>query len=118
MPTTSPPNRTIVALRWIARALSVALVLLWGAFFVEHLAWFWSDPRPPAWVWLLQGLHLLMLVGYLVSLRWERTGSAIAAAAAIAFFSFAAGRNAPWFILMGLVPVALYAYTWARVRHA
>jgi hypothetical protein len=118
MGTSHGGDRLTFAVRWIARGLSLALVLLWGAFFIEHLSWFGSPEKPPLRVWLLVGLHFLMLVGYLVTLRWERTGSVIAGASAVTFFTLAAGRYAPWFILLGLVPLALYAYTWTRARHA
>ena len=56
----------VVVARWAARLWAAALVLFWGAFFVEHLAWF-ADPQrlPPPWVFLLVGLT----VGILLALR-------------------------------------------------
>ena len=57
-------RRVVGVARWAARISAAALVLFWGAYFVEHLAWF-ADPHqlPPPWVFVLVGLHFLMLVG-------------------------------------------------------
>ena len=65
-------RRLIGIARWAARILAAALVLFWGAFFVAHLAWF-ANPQqlPPPWVFLVVGLHFLMLVGLLVGWKWE-----------------------------------------------
>ena len=46
-------RRLVVVARWAARLWAAALVLFWGAFFVEHLAWF-ADPQrlPRSLVWV------------------------------------------------------------------
>lgn len=102
--------------RTAARILSLLLFLLWGAFFIEHLSWFSTESlnTPPVRIWLAQGAHLLLLVGYLVSLRWERTGSVLITVNAVLFFGYAAGTNAVPFIIVSLFPVMLYAYCWHR----
>ena len=104
--------------RTIARVLSIALFLLWGSFFLEHLTWFTTEINnsPPAWVFFAQGVHLLLLIGYLVSFRWERSGAAIVLIASVLFFGYAAGRNAVPFIVVSALPVLLYAYCWRRSK--
>jgi hypothetical protein len=104
--------------RRTARIWAAALVLFWGAFFVEHLAWF-ADPRrlPPLWVFLLVGLHFLMLAGLLAGWKWELAGAAVALASSVPFFAVAAGRNFPWFALVTAAPSALWLYcAWQERR--
>ncbi len=99
--------------RWTARGLSVLLFLLWGAFFVEHLEWFFNAPqRPPLSVWLLQGLHLLMLVGLLIALRWELAGSLLVIVSGALFFSQTSGRAALPFIGLTVIPALSFAFCW------
>jgi hypothetical protein len=100
--------------RWAARLSAAALVLFWGSFFVAHLAWF-ADPQhlPPPWVFLVVGLHFLMLVGLLAGWKWELAGALLGLASAVPFFAVAAGRNFPWFTLVTAVPSVLWLYcTW------
>lgn len=108
----------IPTVRLTARILSAALFLLWGAFFVEHLSWFGSVPseNPPLTVWLLSLFHCTLLFGYALSLKWEKTGSAVMTGSAIVFFSFAAGMNAIPFIIVSIFPAMLYAYCWMKER--
>jgi hypothetical protein len=104
--------------RWAARISAAALVLFWGAFFVAHLAWF-ADPQrlPPPWVFVLVGLHFLMLVGLLVGWKWELAGAVVALASSVPFFAAAAGRNFPLFALVTAVPSALWLYcAWQERR--
>lgn len=110
--------KQVSIVRLIARILCGALFLLWGAFFVEHLSWFGSVPseNPPLLVWLLSSLHFTLLVGYALTLKWEKTGSAIMTVSAILFFSFAAGVNAVPFIIVSIFPAMLYAYCWMKER--
>jgi hypothetical protein len=105
-------NRRLVSVaRWTARIWASALVLFWGSFFVAHLAWF-ADPQrlPPLWVFLVVGLHFLMLAGLLVGWKWELAGALIALASSVPFFAIAAGRNFPLFALVTAVPSALWLY--------
>ena len=111
-------RRMVGVARRTARIWAAALVLFWGAFFVEHLAWF-ADPRrlPPLWVFLLVGLHFLMLAGLLAGWKWELAGAAVALASSVPFFAVAAGRNFPWFALVTAVPSALWLYcAWQERR--
>lgn len=106
----------IKASRMSARILSVLLFFFWGAFFIEHLSWFFSESLTtiPANVWFVQGTHVFLLAGYLVSLKWEKTGSVLIVTNAVLFFTFAAGINAVPFIVVSLFPVMLYGYCWMR----
>ena len=98
-----------LALRWLARGLSGALFLFWGAFFVAHLGWF-ADPArlPPAWVCLTVGLHFLMLLGFLVGWKWELPGALLVLAAAWPFFWVAAGPNFLLFAAVSSLPAVLW----------
>jgi hypothetical protein len=97
--------------RWAARLWAAALVLFWGAFFLEHLAWFaYPQQLPPPWVFVLMGLHGLMLVGLLAGWKWELVGAVLVLASSVPFFAVAAGRNFPWFALVTAVPSVLWLY--------
>lgn len=105
---TNSRNRAVTLLRWLARALVLAVFLLWGAFFVEHTREWFVVPFPqfpPLKVWLGQALHLLLLAGLLVSLRWPRVGGVWVAVAAFAFFFDKAGSRFPVFFGMTVLPV-------------
>src|SRR5438270_13099928 len=104
-------GRLVGVARWAARISAAALVLFWGAFFVEHLAWF-ADPQrvPPPWVFLVVGLHFLMLAGLLAGWQWELAGATLALASSVPFFAFTAGRNFPLFTLLTAGPSLLWLY--------
>jgi hypothetical protein len=111
-------RRLIGVARWAARIWAAALVLFWGAFLLEHLAWF-SNPQqlPPPRVFLLVGLHLLMLVGLLAGWRWEVAGAVLALASSVPFFAATAGRNFPGFAAATAVPSVLWLYcAWQERR--
>ncbi len=76
--------------KWGGRTTAVLLLLLWGAFFVEHTSeWLLSAgrPAPPTWVWFQHAAHFAMLVGLGVMLRWGRFGALILLIATVVFFS-------------------------------
>ncbi|MCF8239338.1 MAG: hypothetical protein K9I85_14340 [Saprospiraceae bacterium] len=103
-------------LRGIARTLAIAELLLWGAFFVEHLGWF-SDPAnasPPATVWLRQLAHLTLLVGYLVIWKWERQGAIIILIGALTFFPLIGGPHAWWYTLFAVSPAIVLFFAWRK----
>ena len=108
---------TINFIRWIARAISIALFLVWGAFFIEHLSWFFgSGERPPATVWLLQAVHLLLLAGLILALKWELAGSVLIIVSALIFFSQAAGERFLPFFAITIVPAFLFLVCWWKTR--
>ncbi len=104
--------------RTSARVLSVCLFLLWGAFFVEHLEWFSAEQpnTPPIHVWFAQGAHLLLLIGYIVLLRFELAGSVLVVINAVLFFGYAAGTNAIPFVIVSTFPVMLLGYCSLKER--
>ena len=111
-------RRVVSVARWAARIWASALVLFWGAFFVEHLAWF-ADPQrlPPSWVFLVVGLHFLMLVGLVIGWKWELAGAAVSLASSVPFFAVTAGRNFPLFALVTAVPSVQWLYcAWQERR--
>src|SRR5262249_46020909 len=94
---------------WSGRLLAIGLVAVWGAFFVDHLEWFVHPSRgfPPARVWLLQLVHLVLLAGLLMLIRWQIPGSVLTVAAALVFFAAAAGPRFLLFFGVTTLPVAL-----------
>jgi len=116
---TSAVSRSVRIARWAARLLGACLFVFWGAFFVEHLAWF-ADWRnlPPAWVIGQQGLHFLMLLGLVVGWRWERLGGVLVLAGAVPFFAATAGRNFLLFTLVTAIPAVVWLYCGWRTRRA
>ncbi len=111
----TPATATV---RLIARMLSIVLFIFWGAFFVEHLTWFGFTLKhiPPLTVWLLSALHLGLLLSYLISLKWEQTGSILMIVSAVFFFSSTAGYNAIPFITVSVLPALLYGYCHIREK--
>jgi hypothetical protein len=110
------PNNTKIKIvrfiRLLARLDSLLLVLFWGAFFVEHLRWFIQpEAKPPLRIWLIQGAHLGLLLSYLISLKWERTGSLLIIAASLLFFIPVAGPQMAYFILISVGPAGLYLFS-------
>jgi hypothetical protein len=105
----------IRVVRWSARIWGTAVALLWGAFFVEHLAWFnLGLATPPLSVWLRQGLHLAMIAGLLAAWRYERVGGAIALVASVAFFGSVAGWRLWLFVAMTAPPALAFIYCGMR----
>jgi hypothetical protein len=96
------------------------LFLFWGGFFVEHLQqWFVPHGRElPAFVWVAQMLHALMLVGLGLMLWKEKPGIALTVVATLAFFLLI-GRGSFLSIgLLNLLPVLAFAASWATSRPA
>ena len=105
----NPKNLAILISRWIARVLVLAVLLLWGAFFVAHTHEWFIKPfpqLPPLKVCVFQTLHLLLLAGLLASLRWPRVGLICVTLAACAFFLPVAGGRALTFVGITILPVA------------
>lgn len=100
--------RTVI--RWLARIASLLIFLLWGAFFVEHLTEWFSNPKqlPPLKIWIQMVFHFLLLAGYLLVFKWERIGSLVIIGSAFAFFFSAAGWHGIWFFLIYIIPVVLF----------
>ncbi len=113
--------RSLVVLRWTARLLAAGLFLFWGGFFVAHLVEWFVKPfpaTPPAFVWLGQVAHLLILLGLLALWRWEVAGSVLVVAAALVFFADKAGANFPLFFGVTALPAVLLLVCARRRRGA
>src|SRR4249920_1213199 len=107
----------IAVIRWSARIWGTGAALVWGAFFVEHLAWFsGGSATPPLRVWLEQGLHFAMVAGLLAAWRYERVAGAVALVASIVFFASVAGPRF-WPFVATTVPPAL-AFIYCGMRSA
>ena len=105
------------ALGWVARLWAAATVIVWGMFFIEHLAWFSNLHHfPPLRVVGLQLLHLGLLAGLVVGWRWEVAGAIVVLATAIPFFAATAGGRAPLFIAVTCVPAVIWLIRarWSR----
>lgn len=108
-----PKQSIINVLHWSARSTSIVLFLFWGAFFVEHLPWFFNPTaRPPAWVWTLQALHMLLLIGFIISLKWKLAGSLLVVVCALIFTSQAAGKGFLPLFSISIIPAALNLVCW------
>jgi hypothetical protein len=106
--TDSQSARLILLLRWVARVWGVCLLLIWGAFFVEHLAWFADARHLPPSVFLIQALHLTLLLGFILAWRYEILGGVIVLAASTAFFAFVAGPNFLTFTIVTTIPAWIW----------
>ena len=107
-----------VAFRWLGRMLALLLFLFWGAFFLEHLSEWFLGPQgaPPLRVWVGQGLHLVMLVGLVLMLRWDGLGAVVTAVGTTAFFAAIVFRGVPWIALINLLPIACFVVAWSLSR--
>ena len=78
---------TLLIIRWSARTVGLALLLLAGAFFLEHLEWL-SHPGelPPVSVLAAMFFHFALLAGLVLGWRWELLGGLVVIAAVTGFF--------------------------------
>jgi hypothetical protein len=103
-------NLWVLIRRRASQVLTLVVLLLWGAFFIEHTReWFVAPfPQlPPLKVCLFQFLHLLLLMGLLVSLRWPRLGLIWVMVVACAFFLPGDGARFLVFFGITILPVFL-----------
>lgn len=102
--------------RWIGRGLCIGLFIFWGMFFIEHLSMFTSagGDQPPLFAWLLQIDHGLLLISYLLCLKFERNGSISILIFGAILFVF---TGAAWYLhLISYSPIAFFAYAWIREK--
>jgi hypothetical protein len=105
--------------KWGGRLTAALLVLFWGAFFVEHLTeWFMhgGGQYPPPRVWAGQALHLVMLVGLAMMVKWDRIGALVTVVGSAAFFLWIGYRRPLALPLMNLVPIACFTVYWLARR--
>ena len=94
--------------KWTGRLFASLLFLFWGAFFIEHLLeWFMHPDQglPPAWVWLSQFLHLTMIIGLAMMVRWDRLGAIITIIGTVVFFSSIGYHGFPFIALLNVIPI-------------
>jgi heme O synthase-like polyprenyltransferase len=103
---------------WIGRSLSGMLFLLLGAFFLEHLLPLLAGGAPAegrGFLWLVQIIHLFLLLGYLISMRYALIGSLFIIVFGSIFFILTANGPSLWlFLFTSNSPVFFYAYGWLR----
>jgi len=102
--------RVVTLVVWFARISAVLLLLLWGSFFIDHLTeWFKiSGPRPPWTVIVIQMLHFLLLLGYILVLKWRFFGSLLILGSAAAFFGSIGGSAMASFFVVSILPAGLF----------
>lgn len=104
-----------VGFKWSGRILAMLLFLFWGAFFLEHLTkWFLCpiESLPPLSVWVSQTLHLVMLIGLAMMLKWEKLGALVMVIGTTAFFSTIGYRGFPFIALINLLPIGFFSGCW------
>ncbi len=115
-----PSPKVVKYVRLAARVLSGMLFILWGSFFIDHLEWFFTSPSeqtPPLFVWIMQSLHLVLLIGYALVFRFEKIGSAVIVLSAAIFFTSVAKTNAIPFVIVSCFPVLLFLYCWMKEKN-
>lgn len=98
-------------IKWTARIIAILLFLFWGGFFLEHLAeWFLEAEKglPPVKVWFAVFFHLIMILGFLIMIRWQKTGILTMLAASIVFFLILDLNRFPYIALINLLPVPFF----------
>jgi len=77
-------NKAAIIVRWIARTLSVLILLFWGYFIVAHLfGTAAQSSRPIAGDSGLFSMVLLWFVGLAIAWRWELIGATVTLAAVL-----------------------------------
>jgi len=97
-------------LLWSARSTAALLFFFWGSFFYEHLnEWYIGKTQfPPMHVSLTVAAHALLLIGYLISFKFEKTGMIMITLFSFLFFMPIMGLKGLPFTLISLLPAALY----------
>lgn len=105
--TTLTPQRLI---RVSAYLLCIILFVAWGYLFVKHLHWFLPpEAFPPAWIWIGQGVHLVLLISYLIPFWHEKAGSILMTiTAAVFFFLIVATGGAIAYFVISILPAILF----------
>ena len=103
----------------LASLVAVGAALVWLAFFIEHVAdWFTRPQLPPPFVWAAQLAHLGILLGLLASVRWRLAGSIATAASAVLFFALTVWPPVPVLFVPTVTPALLFLLAWMWGRNA
>lgn len=98
---------------WSARLLGGLLFLLWGAFFLEHLEYFRNPMTPPPpYVYFVAGVHLILLMSYLLAMWKYLAGSILMIVSSLLFFVLTAGSMFLPFFIISSIPAFFYLYYW------
>jgi hypothetical protein len=106
------------ALRWLARILTVLIILIWGFFVVAHLVGDEGRASRPLNTndYILLGSMLVSLVGLAIAWKWELVGAVVTLAA------FLVGAVVNWnlfaslFLLIPITAVLYLACWWLEPR--
>jgi len=106
----SIPSWIISLLLWVARIWALGAAYMLSLFFVEHMTWFRNPGHlPPAWVFIAQAFHLVLIIGLLIGWRWQMMGATLALIGAAGFFIMS-GSNIRVAMVIGLA--AAPAFLW------
>ncbi|MHC1736551.1 MAG: hypothetical protein AB9882_00920 [Ignavibacteriaceae bacterium] len=96
-------------IRLLAIVLNIAVFVFWGAFFIEHVSYFFSGAgTPPAEVRFIQFYHFLFLAGLLLTIKWNYPGALLSLISSLFFFRQAAGENFLIFFLLSNIGSLLW----------
>ena len=109
-------NRTVTTIRWIARILSVLIILFWGIFivgsFLDSIRG--GHPSGPLSMHDRMGLTLMFawLLGLAFAWRWELAGAALTLAAFLIEAFFINWRVVAGFGILPPITALLFLIVW------
>jgi len=105
----------LAVLRWTASLLGLSLFFVWSPFLLEHMEWFAKGGElPPARVYFGYLAHTVMLLGFIVALRCELTGSIFIIAGSFILFSRINSSAFIIFFIASSVPACLFLVHWFK----
>jgi hypothetical protein len=109
-------NKTVITIRWIARILSVLIILFWGYMIAGHLIGTEAQASRPlvASDSAQVAMMLLWLVGLALAWRWELVGAVIALMGAL--IGALLNPKAAGLGVVPAVPALLFLFCWWRSR--
>jgi LPXTG-motif cell wall-anchored protein len=105
--------KTIKLIKVCTYATSAMLFALWGMIFINQtsaLLKSYALADIPTLIWIVQGLHLALLVGYLLIFKRLLLGAILIAGSGIPFFAFTGGENTLLYTLVSMIPVFLVIF--------
>jgi hypothetical protein len=113
-----PTPKYVSTLVMIAKISSSLLFFGWGVIFFEKLPLFISyQGKTPSLVnWVLQGIFLVLLIGYLLVFKKPKIACFVITISALIFFPFVADQNTVPYTLISLIPVYILAFLWVREK--
>jgi hypothetical protein len=108
-------TKTINIVRRIAYIASALLFALWGMIFIKQTSALFQSyalADIPALIWIVQGLHLVLLTGYILIYKRPLLGAILIFVSGIIFFAFTGGENTLLYTLVSMIPVYLVVFLW------